>query len=335
MALLVGCPQCKRRNPQKEKACKGCGFLLAKHSGRVWWIDYRVDGKRERERIGPNKAAAEQRYREVKSLITEGRHIKKSPEARTTFKALAQWYLTLPEVKAKRSYKRDKELLAKLLPHLGDFLLKDITPAMMEEYKLKRLAAPSGLTPDKLTALATVNREVTLLKTVFNKGIRNEKAERNPAQLVRLLKENNERNRLLSPDEYIRLLAASSEKLKPIIKVEFYTGMRQGDILNLTWGQVDIKKGFITLRPEDTKTNEGRLIPLALELVEMFKAMPRGCPACGSFNTRARLSGARFKRLSIPLKNQQGLKIVPFTIGGIRLAITGGWQGMIFSGSWQ
>jgi integrase len=296
MALLVECPQCKRRNPQKEKACKGCGFLLAKHSGRVWWIDYRVDGKRERERIGPNKAAAEQRYREVKSLIAEGRYIKKSLEARTTFKALAQWYLNLPEVKAKRSYKRDKELLAKLLPHQGDFLLKDIAPAMVEEYKQKRLADPSGRTPDKLTAPATVNREVTLLKTVFNKAIRNEKAERNPAQLVRLLKENNERNRLLSPDEYIRLLAASSEQIKPIIKVAFYTGMRQGEILNLTWGQVDIKKGFITLRPEDTKTNEGRLIPLALELVEMFKAMPRGLPSVRVFQYKGKAFGSTFQK---------------------------------------
>jgi hypothetical protein len=57
----------------------------------------------------------------------------------------------------------------------------------VEEYKQKRLADPSGRTRDKLTAPATVNREVTLLKTVFNKAIRNEKAERNPAQLVKLL----------------------------------------------------------------------------------------------------------------------------------------------------
>ena len=58
MALLVECPQCKRRNSQKEKVCKGCGLALAKHSGRVWWIEYYVDGQRKRERIGTNKAAA-------------------------------------------------------------------------------------------------------------------------------------------------------------------------------------------------------------------------------------------------------------------------------------
>jgi hypothetical protein len=47
----------------------------------------------------------------------EGRYIKKSPDALTLFKILATWYLDLPEVKAKRSYKRDKELIANLLPH--------------------------------------------------------------------------------------------------------------------------------------------------------------------------------------------------------------------------
>ncbi len=38
MALLVECPECKKRNSQKAKSCK-CGFALAKFSGRVWWIE--------------------------------------------------------------------------------------------------------------------------------------------------------------------------------------------------------------------------------------------------------------------------------------------------------
>ena len=101
MALVVECPQCKRRNSQKEKACKGCGFLLAKHSGRVWWIEYYDHDKRlRREKIGSNKSAAAHRLREIKSNIVEGRYIKKSAEARTTFRNLAQWYLDLTEVKA-------------------------------------------------------------------------------------------------------------------------------------------------------------------------------------------------------------------------------------------
>ncbi len=44
-----------------------------------------------------------------------------------------------------------------------------------------------------------------------------------------------------------------------------------------------MKEGFIRLRPEDSKTNEGRLVPLNRELVEMFKAMPRGLPGVRVF----------------------------------------------------
>jgi len=283
MGLLMECPECKKRNSQKAKNCK-CGFSLAKFSGRVWWIEYYDHDKRlRRERIGPNKAAAEQRYREVMSARTEGRYIKKSPDSRTLFKDLAAWYLELPEVRAKRSYQKDQMHAVKLTAFFGDKLLKDINPALVEAYKQKRLTEPSGRSPQNLTRPATVNRELACLKTIFNKAVKNERAERNPAQGVKLLRENNERDRILSPEEYFRLLAQCSPHLKQIVKVAYHTGMRQGEILNLTWARLDLKEGFIKLVPENTKTNEGRLVPLNEELMEMFKEMPRGLPGVKVF----------------------------------------------------
>lgn len=289
MGLLIECPNCKRRNGQKEKVCKKCGLALTKFSGRAWWIEYYDHEKHlRRERIGPNKAAAEQRLREVLSAKVEGRHIRKSPDAVTRFSELAAWYLDLPEVKAKRSYDRDRRSLKNLSPFFGERYLKDITPALVEAYRQKRLSEPSGRTSYTLTTPATVNREVACLKTIFSKAVRNGKAERNPCQGVRLLKENNERDRVLTPEEYARLLAACPGYLKPIIKLAYHTGMRRGEILGLTWGQVDLRDGFIRLRPEDTKTNEGRLVPLNRELVEMLRAMPRGLPHAQVFTKEGR-----------------------------------------------
>jgi integrase len=46
---------------------------------------------------------------------------------------------------------------------------------------------------------------------------------------------------------------------------------------------VDLKEGFIRLRPEDTKTQGKRLVPLSQEMMEMFKAMPRGLPGVKVF----------------------------------------------------
>jgi integrase len=58
---------------------------------------------------------------------------------------------------------------------------------------------------------------------------------------------------------------SGSRGMKLILKTTYQTAMRRGEILSLTWGQLGLKEGFIKLRPEDTKTNEGRLAPLGRE----------------------------------------------------------------------
>ena len=227
-------------------------------------------------------------------------------------------------MKAKRSYDRDCRSMKLLLPFFGDKLLKDITPALVERYRQKRLSEPSGRTPEKLTAPATVNREMACFKTIFNKAVNNGKAERNPAQRLKMLKENNERGRVLSPEEYARLLAHCPEQLKPVVKLAYYTGMRQGEVLGLTWGQVDLKEGFIRLRPEHTKTNEWRLVPLNRELVEMFKAMPRGLPGVRVFVYQGKAFGSSFQRAFETARKRAGIE--DFTFHDLRHTAINNWR---------
>lgn len=316
MGLLVECPECKRRNSQREKVCKKCGLALAKFSGRVWWIEYYDHEKRlRRERIGTSKIAAEVRLAEIKKALVEGRYIQKSPEVRTNFKELAAWYLDLPDVKAKRSYSRDRQLVANLVSFFGNRLLKDITPSLVEAYRQKRLQEPSartGMTRGDLTAPATVNREVACLKAIFNKALQNGKAERNPCQGVKMLKENNERDRVLSEEEFRRLLAACPEHLKPVVKLAYYTGMRQGEILNLSWGQVDLREGFICLSHKDTKTAEGRLVPLHREVLKMLRAMPHGLPNVRVFPFKGKSWGSTLQRAFDKARKEAGLEDICF-----------------------
>ena len=306
MALLIECPKCKRRCSAKSKKCK-CGIALAKLSGKVYWIAYYEHGRLRRERIGPSRLSAEQRLREVLTARTENRYIRRNPDAKTNFRTLAEWYLSLPEVKAKRSYNRDKGLLKNLLPFFWDKLLQDITPTMIESYKLKRLAEPSGRTPATLTAPATVNREIACLKAIFNKGIKNAMAEANPCKMVKLLKENNERTRVLSPDEYVRLLAHCSPQVKPIVQVAYHTGMRQSEILHLVWDRVDLKNGRIRLKPEDCKTGEGRDVYLNREMMELFRSMPQGLPGVRVFQYKGKAFGSTFQKAFNAAKEAAGI----------------------------
>jgi len=289
-----------------------------------------MNGERVREKIGPSKEAAEQRLRECLSAIAEGKHIRKNPDTFTKFRTLADWYLKLPEVEAKRSYDRDVLSVNRLLPYFGDRLLKDITPGIVEAYRRKRLGEPSGRSPKDSTKPATVNREIACLKTIFNKAVKDNRADRNPCQGVKMLKENNERDRVLTPEEYARLLVQCPAHLKPIVKLAYHTGMRQGEILNLTWGQVDIKEGFIKLNPEDCKTNEGRLIPLTDGLVGTFKIMPRRLPRPGQtpaevkvFTYKDRPVGSIKRAFETAVKNAG---LMDFTFHDLRHTAINNWR---------
>lgn len=51
--------------------------------------------------------------------------------------------------------------------------------------------------------------------------------------------------------------------------------MRRGEIKALTWPKVDLKAGLIRLSGEDTKSKEGRVIPISPALREMFEEIHR------------------------------------------------------------
>ena len=161
----------------------------------------------------------------------------------------------------KRSWDRDNDSIKHLKDFFGNCIAIDIRPAQIEDYITHRKKSKTnrGNSP----APATINRELACLRTIFNRAIRNGKLEKNPAKFIKLLKENNKRDKVLTKEEFQKLLEASPEHLKPILITAYETGMRAGEIFNLTWEQVDMKNGFIILRPEQTKTNEGRKIPIS------------------------------------------------------------------------
>ena len=66
MGILVECPKCKVRGSVKRKVCK-CGNQVQKSDSKNYWIDYYINGKRSRERIGRSKQAAENRLREIQT----------------------------------------------------------------------------------------------------------------------------------------------------------------------------------------------------------------------------------------------------------------------------
>ncbi len=227
--------------------------------------------KLKRWKVGnTNRTVAKQQEALIKTELMKG--VVKSDHAPgpITFKALADAYLDRPEIRKQALYPwKSQALQSKLIPILGDKLLHTITPGTIEDYRAhRRTHNGHGGTPVKA---ATINRDLALLKHMFGFAQREGLLERNPVSLVKLDKENNARDRVLSPEEFDQLQAHSAPHLQAINLTAYQTGMRSGEILNLTWDRVDLKAGLIKLKAEDTKTDDARLVPLPSDLTALFK----------------------------------------------------------------
>ena len=117
---------------------------------------------------------------------------------------------------------------------------------------------------------ASTNRELALLKQMYSKAVEWGKVKENPAKKIKLVKGEIKRVRFLMAEESQTLLSNCPGYLKPIVQVALHTGMRKGELLGLTWPQVNFEQGIISML--DTKNRERRDVPMN----ETVKAVLRG-----------------------------------------------------------
>ena len=273
MGILVECPACKIRSGLKRRICK-CGNKVQKAESKNYWIEYYLEGKRTRERIGMSKQAAENRLREVQTAKAEGRTIRKNKNTIITLGSLREWYLDLSEVKQRRSFSSIKKCLRICVEGIGDITVSQLSKNRLELFRKKRLTEISKR-KGRAVKPSTVNRDVSNLRAMLNKALEHAKIEINPIGRIKLLEENNVRERVLSQDEFESLHLHCPPSLKGIVLIGFYLPMRQAEILNLTWKEIDLKMGFIRLGGERTKNKIGRNIPLHPRIIKFLRTCPR------------------------------------------------------------
>jgi integrase len=242
--------------------------MAVRQLGNGYQCDFYAFKERVRK-VFPTKKDATAYEGKIKAAIRENRFFDIKKEEFQIFKELSNWYLSLEDVKRKKSFERDRRSLAKLTDFFGNQLLRHFTPSLVSQYQSKRMSEKSYR--GETTKPATVNREIACMRTMFNKAIRDGKLEKNPTVGVKFLRENNERERVLSSEEWERYKAKCPSWYLPIAVTAYRTAMRKSEIINVTPSRVDVKEGFIRLRAEDTKTGNGRSIPIHPELMEVLK----------------------------------------------------------------
>jgi integrase len=254
--------------------------------GKIWWrVDEwlaQPDGKfiRYRKKRIPTKEQAVACATKVKAESFEGRFFDR---VRTPTSTVADLWSAYEPI-AKRdndAWQTDVGRAKHLLKHLGAHRAFSLTLKDVDAYRTGRLGESTarGTQP----TAATLDREVELLKRILNYAVACAKLPNNPVANARLLRKPNVRRVVLDEAAFQRLFDASEESLKPILLVAFDTGMRQREILDLRWEQVDLRQGAIRLAPQDTKGEESRLVVLTTRVRTVLDALPRGLPTTPLF----------------------------------------------------
>jgi integrase len=175
---------------------------------------------------------------------------------------IKQEYLPWAKIHHKPSnYQSDRWRCDVLIAGLGKLRLDELTPFRIEQFKRERM---QGTTKRGTTrAPASVNHEMAVLSKILSLACDHGQLETNPCRKVKKLRLNNRRHRYLTEAEEPRLLDACFGKrqhLRPLIRLALQTGMRRGELLKLTWRDIDLGRAVIHIR--DPKNGRDRAIPM-------------------------------------------------------------------------
>ncbi len=245
----------------------------------VWWVRYADStGKIRREKAGV-KSAAIKLYQKRKTEILAGKKLPENLRIKpVTFADLAADALVYSRAR-KRSYMDDKCRMAKIREHFGSYVAELISPKDID----------SWLDSHDQWAVATKNRYLALIKLSYRLAERNGSVKLNPARLVRMRKENNQRVRYLNQyeplptsapylqnchDEESRLMAVIQNKYAfhlPELEIALNTGMRRSEQYGTEWPNVNFERKVLTV--PRSKHGEARHIALNSVALAAFKSL--------------------------------------------------------------
>ncbi len=236
---------------------------------------------------------------------------------RITFSQVCDRYLESKvnvRVTTLRSYKGLIECY--LRPYFNSEKINSITAADIERYRCELMVGlPSpiagALIDRKLKArpnlsqarakqfaarvkpgIRTINKSLTLLTMIFNYAARHRWVDFNPAHHVEKLRDDSRMKRrladqnILTPEEIKMLIETADESCKLLFQVAVFTGMRQGELLGLQWGDVDWNSRQFHIRrawkegqfTEPKTTNSMRKVDLPEFLIVDLKQWKLKCP---------------------------------------------------------
>ncbi|WOJ94216.1 site-specific integrase [Congregibacter variabilis] len=229
-----------------------------------WRVDIRRQGHAPMTKTFAKKGEASQWAMETEAALVNGDL--SNPSNKTVAEMIQRYKEECDPIPYEKSILKEWDI------YLGKVKLNQIRKAHVVDAR-KRLTVAREK-QGKPLAPATINRRVALLSRVCRIAIQEwDWLSDNPCH-IRALKEDNQRDRLLSSEEQTRLAEAvanhEEKALLGFVLVAEATGMRAGELVSLKWQNVNTDTGIIEIIK--SKNGEKRAVAVVGNALEWLKA---------------------------------------------------------------
>jgi integrase len=119
---------------------------------------------------------------------------------------------------------------------------------------------------------STVNKEKSALSRMFQVLVDYRHVEANPARMVKGADESGgEREIYVGFDDFNAIVGKLPDWVQPIIQSLYFTGMRRGEVMGLTWDIVNLNSRIVRLQAGQTKERKKKRVPIHRVLVPILE----------------------------------------------------------------
>lgn len=235
-------------------------------------VQVRLKGFPSQTATFPRLTDARKWAQDTESAIREGRYFKTTEARRHALDDAIQRYREqFPESTGKDTH------LDWWSKRIGKYVMADINRPLLSQCRDElRTSKTKGRMQkvDRERSTSTVNRYMASLSAVLTVAWREwEWIAENPIRKMKALKEPKGVERFLSQEEIARLIPVIKESQSPFlylaVTLAVSTGARRSEIMGLTWKQVNVKTGQISLT--ETKNGESRTIMVGEPALSLLK----------------------------------------------------------------
>jgi len=238
-----------------------------------WGIRYFIDGKEKKEIIGLSKReaqfAAQNKAAELKTAVGL-KGIKLSLE--NLYEEYMKRKRQLTDGSRKR-YKNNYDAFNGFMKSKFPSCVKDIKK--IQRYHIEEFL--DYLLKNQKRAQKTINGALGFINSLFIYATKEDYLLKSPSSEIEKFSEKTEKEApYFTREELEKIWGNADPYWVNFLKILYYTGMRKGELINLTWKNVNLKKGQETITvisSEDyrTKTGKKRTIPLKAEAIKIVK----------------------------------------------------------------